>query len=77
MEIRILKHYQLFVGGNKFMKCDNKKTPETNKKKQKHIDKKKENNKIQWFFCPTGHSPLGNSAIPHQWGIPHRLRTTV
>ena len=30
----------------------------------------------QWFYCPTGHSPLGNSAIPHQWGIPHRLRTT-
>ena len=21
------------------------------------------------FFCPTGHSPLGNSAIPHLWGI--------
>jgi len=25
----------------------------------------------QWFYCPTGHSPLGNSAIPH------RLRTTA
>jgi len=31
----------------------------------------------QWFCCRTGQSPLDNSAIPHQWGIPHRLRTTA
>ena len=29
------------------------------------------------FFCATGHSPLGNSAISHLWEIPLRLRTTV
>ena len=28
------------------------------------------------MFCPTGHFQHGNSAIPHQWGIPHRLRTS-
>ena len=26
------------------------------------------------FFLPTGYSPLGISANPHQWGIPHRFR---
>ena len=25
------------------------------------------------FFLPTAYFPLGNSAIPDQWGIPHRL----
>ena len=30
-----------------------------------------------WVETNARNSPPGNCAIPHQWGIPHRLRTNA